>query len=485
MPVAAAELYSRPHEVWEPHQYQKSSVMFLHAQTSLNPAGKGGGGLFLDCGMGKTAIVLEWIKQLKEFCLVNRVLVVSPIRPMYNVWPYEIVDWTNFRSLSYSTIHGSPGVRKKRMAVQSDIHLINREGLPWLAKQVEGKKTLPWQAIILDESTSFKNWSAARTKALRKLIPRIPYRVLMTGTPTPKNLADLYAQIWMLDEGEALGDNVTRFREEFCYQVGSREEGNYQVFEEKKAILYNRISHLVLRLDQKDYLSVPPVTVHDVAVELPGPALRHYEDMERDMFIELEHEGNQTAINAAAKYNACRQISNGGIYGMNRIVHEIHDAKVEACLDIIEELQGKPVLIAYPYQHDADRLAKAIKGLNVIRSGMKAEEHTKLIDGWNAGTLKNPHMAVQPKCWAEGVNLQYGPGRDIIWFGPTDSLLDYLQFNARVWRQGVSSPVRIHRLACRDTLDTAMWQKLDAKEDVQSTLLEFLRSYARKKRLVV
>lgn len=474
-------LYSRPHKVWTPHEYQKSCVLFLHHQTTLNPAGKGGGALLLDCGMGKTAIVLEYIKQLKEFCMINRVLIVAPMRPVYNVWPYEIVDWTNFRSLSYSVIHGPESQRRKRLAMPADIHLVNREGLPWLVKQVESRKTLPWQLIVIDESTSFKNWSASRTKALRKLIPRIPYRVIMTGTPTPKALVDLYPQIWMLDEGEALGNNITAFRKEFCYAVGGHEQNKYQVFKDRESLLYSRVQHLALRLDQKDYLSVPPVTVHNVDVELPPAALRHYEDMENEMFIELQNNDQHTVVNAAAKYNACRQISNGGIYGENRIVHQIHEAKVEACLEIMEELQGKPVLIAYPYQHDADRLAKAIKGLNVIRGNMSAAQHTRIIDGWNAGTLDCPHVAVQPKALSFGVNMQHGEGRDIIWLGPTDCLDDYLQFNARIHRQGVGSPVRIHRLACRGTLDTSMWNKLDNKEDVQSTLLDFLREYYREK----
>ena len=147
----------------------------------------------------------------------------------------------------------------------------------------------------------------------------------------------------------------------------------------------------------------------------------------------------------------------------------------------MEELQGKPVLIAYPYQHDADRLAKAIKGLNIIRGNMSALQHTRIIDGWNGGTLDCPHVAVQPKALSFGVNMQHGEGRDIIWLGPTDCLDDYLQFNARIHRQGVGSPVRIHRLSCRGTLDASMWNKLDNKEDVQSTLLDFLREYYREK----
>lgn len=479
--VAGAD--AKAPKIWTPHQYQSSAVKFLHECTSMNPDGRGGAALFLDPGMGKSSIVLEWVRQMKEFGIANRFLCVSPLRVMYNVWPDEVQGWQNFRSLSYSVVHGgSPTARKKRLALPVNLHLINRDAISWLAKLVKGRKQLPWQGVIIDESTSFKNWSAARSKAMRDLIDRIPYRVIMTGTPAPKNLVDLFPQIWLLDEGKALGTHIGEFRKQFCIQVGTREENNFRVRSEKSDEVHDRIKHLALRLDQRDYLSIPEVTYHDVHIQLPPGAQMDYDSMEKEMFMALANGGDRVALNAGAKYQACKQISNGGIYyGDQRSVQDIHAAKTEACIDLIDELGGKPVLIAYQYEHDVMRLQKSIRGLHVIRGGMKDAEVKKIIDAWNTNTLDPPYLAVQPQALAYGVNAQHGYCRDIIWYGPTDSLDLYIQFNARIWRQGVGSAVRVHRLTCLNTIDEVIWARIDEKEDVQSNLLQVLREYAQRK----
>jgi SNF2 family DNA or RNA helicase len=459
-------------------------VNFLHERTSINPEGKGGGGLLLDPGLGKTSICLEWMQQMRMFGLASRFLIVAPLRPVYQVWPAEILGWSNFRDLSYSIVHGTPEVRRKRLALPANVHIINRDALVWLSRQVMGRERLPWQAIIIDESTGFKNWSSNRTKALRSLIPRIPYRHILTGSPTPKNLADLYPQIWMLDEGEALGKNITTFREQYCMRIGRREENNYQVREDRATQVKDAIQHLVLRLDAKDWLSMPPVVYHNVNIELPSAAQRDYDAMEKDMFLALADGTGREAVNAAAKYQACKQISNGGLYngeGLTRTAHDIHSAKTDACLEIIEELNGKPVLIAYQYEHDVQRLQRQIKGLHIIRGGMNPKKVSQIIDAWNSDTLNPPYLAVQPQALSYGVNMQHGSCRDIIWYGPTDSLDIYIQFNARIYRQGVGSGVRVHRLCCVDTVDELIWTRTDAKDDVQSNLLQTLREYAQKK----
>lgn len=468
-------------KLWTPHRYQQTAVQFLHECTVLNPAGRGGAALFLDPGMGKSSIVLEYFRQLKEFGLCNRFLVVSPLRVMHNVWPDEIRGWSNFTGISYSVVHGTPEVRKKRLALPVNLHLINRDAISWLAKLYHNRSQLPWQGIIIDESTSFKNWSAARSKALRKFIERIPYRVIMTGTPAPKNLSDLFPQVWLLDEGQALGKTITEFRTNFCMQIGAREENNFRVRSEMEETIHSKIQHLALRLDHKDYLSIPPITYHDVPVTLPPSARRDYDAMEKQMLMVLATGDNKEAFNAAAKYQACKQISNGGVYDENHVAHEVHSAKTEATLEIIEELGGKPVLIAYQYEHDVARLQKAIPGLHVIRGGMKEADVASILDRWNTDTLDPPYLAVQPQALSYGVNAQHGSCRDIIWYGPTDSLDLYIQFNARIYRQGVGSAVRCHRLVCLDTIDQVIWDRTDEKEDVQTNLLEVLRAYAKKK----
>jgi SNF2 family DNA or RNA helicase len=468
-------------KLWTPHLYQNTAVQFLHERTTLNPDGYGGAALFLDPGLGKTSITLEYLSQLKQFGVANRTLIVAPLRVVYQVWPAEIQGWTNFRSLSYSIVHGSPGVRRKRLATQSNIHIINRDAVDWLAKQLKGRKQLPWQTIIVDESTSFKNYSAKRSKAMREICERIPYRVILTGTPAPRNLADLYPQVHMLDQGAALGANITRFRERYCVQVGSREMNNYQVRTEMHSSIHDSIKHLVLRLDAKDYLSMPPITYHDVPVELPPAARAQYDDMEKQMFMELQDGSERGAVNAGAKYNACRQIANGGIYGHDRTIHHLHDAKTEAYVDLLNELGGKPVFAAYQFEHDVQRMSKAVKGLHIIRGGTKDSYVTELITAWNNDTLEPPYLAVQPQAMSYGINAQHGSCRDIVWYGPTDNLDTYLQFNARIYRQGVGGPVRVHRLYVKDTIDEVIWSRIDDKEDVQSKLLDVLRDYAKQK----
>lgn len=468
-------------KLWVPHKYQQTAVQFLHERTSLNPDGDGGAALFLDPGLGKTSSTLEWMMQMKEFGLANRFLIVAPLRVCWQVWPQEITGWTNFRSLSYSVVHGSASVRRKRLATQVNVHIINRDGIGWLAAQLKGRDRLPWQAIIVDESTSFKNWSAKRSQAVRDLAKRIPYRVILTGTPAPRNLADLYPQCWILDQGKALGKNVTAFRSEYCFQAGSREMNNFQVRDDKHDAIHNAVKHLVLRLDAADHLSMPPVTYHDVPVELPPAARAAYDDMERQMFIELQDGSQRGAVNAGAKYNACRQIAAGGIYGHDRTVHHLHDAMTDAYADLVDELGGKPVFAAYQFDHDVQRMEKAVKGLHIIRGGVKEAHVSDLIDRWNDDTLEPPYLAVQPQAMSYGINAQKGSCRDIVWYGPTDNLDTYIQFNARIYRQGVGGPVRVHRLYAKNTIHEVIWARIDDKEDVQSRLLDVLRDYAKQK----
>lgn len=478
--MAAGANVKNPIE-WTPHRYQSTAVQFLHDCTSLNPEGQGGGALFLDPGMGKSSILLEWIQQMRAMGFANRFLVIAPLRVCYNVWPDEIQGWTNFRDISYSVVHGSPSVRRKRLALPVNMHIINRDAVGWLTTQLAGRKTLPWQAVIIDESTSFKNWSAARSKALRKLIPQIPYRIIMTGTPAPRNLADLFPQVWLLDKGAALGANISRFREQYCLQIGSREQNNFKVREEMADAIHEKIRHLTLRLDAKDYLSMPDITYHNVVVDLPPEARRDYDAMEKEMFLALSDGSGREAVNAGAKYQACKQISNGGIYGDDRSIHDLHSAKTDACLEIIDELGGKPVFIAYQYEHDMLRLKRAIKGLHVIKGGMKSSEVSKIIEAWNEDKLDPPYLAVQPQAMSYGINAQHGSCRDIIWYGPSDNLDTVLQFDRRIYRQGVGSGVRVHRLTCKDTIDEVIWARIENKEDVQSNLLQVLRRYAHEK----
>lgn len=476
--------------MWHPHEYQSTAERFVYRNT----VAKGhpyGAALLLDPGLGKTSICLQVIKTLKTFGLLRRVLVVAPKRVCTEVWPAEKEEWSNFSDLTMGVAVGSAAHRKKVLSLPYDIHVINRDSVRWLAnvcKKIKGDR-LPWDMVIFDESTSFKTWSADRSKAVRSLVPRIPYRVILTGTPTPKSLADLFGQIWLLDEGAALGETLTAFRDTFCvneqvevYASGGtpRRFGKFSLMDGMQGKIQAAVEDMCLRLDARDYLSMPEITYNDIMVTLPPAAREKYDDLERQMFIAVEDASRDISC-AAALYTACRQVANGGIYGNNREVMTVHNAKTEAIADLLEELQGKPALIPYMFNHDVDRMSSAIKGLHVIRGNLSAAEFRSLIKGWNEDTLDPPYLMVQPKALSFGINMQHGSGRDIIWYGMTDTLDDYTQLNARIWRQGVSSGVRIHRVLARDTVDEMIRTRTDGKFDVQTSLLESLRLYARSK----
>lgn len=468
--------------VWIPHTYQQTAERFVYQQTIANPEGKGGAALFLDPGLGKTSIMLNAISSMREFGWIRRALIVAPLRVCHKVWPDEMRKWDNFRHLSHVVVC-SPNaqVRKRRLSMPVDVHVINRDALSWLSRTFASAKRLPWDLIVIDESSGFRAWGSRRSKDLRKLVRRIPYRVILTGTPAPKSYADLFPQIWLLDEGKALGEDVTHFREQFCQEKhGFSGFGSFQVKQSMQQAMQAAIAPMCLRLDAKDYLSIPEITYHDIMVDLPPAARAQYDEIEEQLFLLLDS-GERDIVNAAALYTALKQIASGGIYDNNRNAHELHGEKTQAVVSLLEELEGKPALIAYQYDHDLQRLRKAIRGLHAIRGGVSNQEFEGLIDGWNADTLDPPYIAVQPQALSYGVNMQEGSGRDVIWYGLTDNLDHYIQLNARIHRQGVGSAVRVHRVLAANTVDEVIRDRTDRKFDVQTNLLEVLREYQKQK----
>lgn len=460
--------------IYHPHAYQTHAIKWLISRTLTGESS--GAALFLDPGLGKTTISLAWIKLLREMEISRGVLVVAPLRVVYSVWPRECEKWEQFAGLRTSIIHGSTTKKQKALATPADIYLINPEGVDSLVNMTK-KKDLPFDTLIVDESSKFKTWGAKRTKAIRKLMKFCDRRLILTGTPSPNGLQDLFSQIFIVDEGKSLGKTMGSFRQTYFYQGGF---GGYKYFpiDGSEERIYDKISDVCLRMSADEFLDLPALVENDVFVDLAPKVMERYKQLEKKMFLAIDEDGGElTPMNAGARYNACRQVASGSVYDAEdkSKIHEIHSAKADAVQDIVEELQGKPVLIAFQYRHELERLRKVWKKLPSIDGQTKPKEADRLFEKWNAGDL--PLMAVQPKSLSHGVNLQSGPGRDIIWTCLSDSLEDYQQLNARLHRQGVTGQVRIHRITARNTVDEAVVDRIESKEKTQNSLLDALQRY--------
>jgi SNF2 family DNA or RNA helicase len=460
---------------FNPHPYQARGSKFL----VTNPRA----GLFFDPGLGKTATTLTAINALKRLGMVRKVLIVAPLRVIYSVWPKQIEAWDQFSNLKISIIHGSPAERLKALQADADIYTINPEGMAWLESlAARDPEALPsWEMLVVDESTKFKSHGAKCWKALRELLPRFERRVILTGTPSPNSLEDLWTQVFILDEGERLGKRITHFRTRWFYRGGFQGR-EWIAHQHSKEQIEARIADLVLRLDAQDYLELPELITNDVMVDLPADVRKAYKQLERDLFFSLdqgelvETEAVEVqAFSAGAKYLLCRQVANGGVYVEKGISAKAHRAKIEALESIVEELAGKPCLVAYQFKHDLERLQEW-RPAPFIGGSVSARETDRLVDQWNGGEL--PLLYVQPRAMSHGLNMQ-GAGNDIVWFGLTDDLEVYQQTNARIYRQGVKNNVRVHRILARSTVDVAMRLRIDNKALAQKSILDALREYAK------
>lgn len=463
--------------LWHPHAYQRQAIKFLLEH--------GAAGLFLDPGLGKTAIALGAFTILKRDALAERMLVVAPLRPAQLVWPAEIAKWAQFNALRCVVLHGKDKREEHLRPGKFDVYVINYEGLDWLARQ-RGLDSF-FAVLCLDESTKIKHTRTQRFKTLRNLLDRFARRWILTGTPAPNGLLDLFGQIFALDQGHALGRFITHYKAAYFMPTGY---GGYQWTPMRDAPrkIYERLAPLVLRMSEQDYLKLPPLTVPaPIVVELPRAARRAYDQLERDLFARLDA-GEVTAVNAAVALMKCRQVANGGVYVdlegeddvKTRRVEHLHDAKTEAVKDLVDELSGQPVLIAYEFAHDLARLRKAL-GANVphIGGGINGKALREIERAWNAGEIDK--LLVQPQSAAHGLNLQAG-GRALIWHSLTYSWEDYDQLVRRVYRQGQTQRVFVYRIVARDTVDEPIIAALNAKRRGQQALFDALTRYRGKRR---
>jgi hypothetical protein len=424
-------------------------------------------GLLLDPGLGKTSIALSAFKILQSLGHVSKMLVVAPLRPAYLTWPAEMEKWANFNGLTYQVLHGSKKLDK--LAEDVDIYIINPEGLFWLFGQPEWEE-LGCDCLCVDESTKFKNSTTKRFKSLKAQLFKFKRRWILTGTFQPNTVLDLFGQIFILDGGHKLGRFITHYRNKYFYQPNPWEKFTWALRPEAFEEITESIAPLTLVLKAEDHLEMPELIKQYIPVKLPPSAMQMYKDVEDDFITML---GNQALVanNAAAAGTKCRQIANGAVYDAEGEWHPVHDEKLTALKDLLEQLGGQPVLLLYEYHHDYERICEALgHQVPVIGSKTSAKKAEAYLHLFNAGEL--PILAGHPASMGHGLNLQ-GACKHVIWFGVPWNFEFYDQAIRRVYRQGQKSgEVYVYHIVAEDTLDERVIQVLDQKEGRQEALLK-------------
>jgi SNF2 family DNA or RNA helicase len=451
---------------WTPHPYQLTAIEGMLS--------KPGYGLFAEPGLGKTSTTLAAFSVLKENNAAKGLLVVAPLRPCYRVWPTEIAKWADFAGLKCVVLHGPN--KAAALREKADVYVINYEGLAWLEKELAGMKAWPFDVLALDESTKVKNTQTVRFKTMKRLRDRFSRVWCLTGTPAPNGIENLFGQVFMLDGGERLGRYITHFRREYFDSVQQRWGTEWFPRPDTQARVQAKIADITLALKAEDYLKMPRKIENRIEVELPAAALRVYKGIEDEFFAELGS-GVVTAANAAAKGMKLRQITGGAVYGTEG-ASGLHDAKLEALADLIEEQEGQPLLVAVQFEHEVERIRAYLKDAAIpyLGGGVSPAKSNAIVDAWNAGEI--PVLLAHPTSVAHGLNLQAG-GNAVCWFSLTWNLEEFDQFNARVYRQGQTKPVTFHYIIAVDTIDDNVLTALRSKDRTQKALMNALKENAR------
>ena len=430
--------------------------------------------LFLDMGLGKTTITLHAIKRLRyEYFKIKKVLVVAPKQVATSTWHREAAEWDDLSLLRCSVVVGSQAQRLRALEATADVYIINRENVVWLVEHY--MHAWPFDMVVLDESSSFKNHRAKRFRALRMIRPRIKRIVELTGTPSPRSLMDLWAQIYLLDMGKRLGKTITSYRDAY-FTPGRRNRTiiyDYNLKPGAESTIHNAISDICVSMKAADYLDLPELIIEDIPVELDAKARKAYTTFERDALLEVD-EDLITANNAAAVSGKLLQMCNGAVYSEDGEVINVHNCKIDALLETIEQLNGQHALICYNFKHDLTRILEVMP-----KTGLRYAVYNsdKELTAWNSGELDL--LLVQPVSCGYGLNLQQG-GYHCIWFGLTFDAEIYLQANKRLHRQGQKHPVIVHNLVVQNARDVDAIQSLKAKDKTQNDLLESLKARIRK-----
>ena len=440
------------------HGYQKKATERILQQKRV--------GLFLDMGLGKTVITLTAIKELIEDFAIWKVLVIAPKRVAEDTWSREHEKWDHLSGLRISKVLGNPAQRMRALKAEADIYVIGRDNVKWLVELMG--KSWPFDMVVIDELSSFKNPSAQRFKALRKVIPASDRVVGLTGTPSPNGLMDLWAEIYLLDRGERLGTTISAYREKY-FRAGARNGYivyKWEPYSYSQKEIERKISDICMSMSAEDYLELPERMDNEIKIRLSPKEMKQYDQMEREQLLRIDDEA-VVALNAAAVMNKLLQMANGSVYADGGDVVKIHEKKLDALEEIIDTT-GEPVLVFYSFRHDLEAIKKRIPDARELES-------SEDIARWNRGEI--PVLLCHPASVGYGLNLQDG-GHVIVWYGLTWSLELYQQANARLYRQGQQKAVIIHHLIAEGTVDEQVMRALQHKDTSQSALLAALKERA-------
>lgn len=448
------------------HSYQDYSVDWILA--------KDHSGVFQDMGLGKTLTTLTAIDYLIRFNQIRKVLVIAPLNVAKQTWSDEIEKWDHLQHLTYSKVIGTPKQRLEALQAEADIFITNVDVVTWIVDQYQ--REWPFDMVVVDELSSFKSAASKRFKALRKVRPKFKRFVGLTGTPAPNSLMDLWSQMYLIDRGERLESNITKYRRKYFTpdKMNGHIVYSYKLIPGSDQIIYDKIEDVAISMKSADYLDMPELIVNDLEIELDGKSKKQYDTFERDYVLSLG-EDELVAANAAVLSGKLQQIANGAIYDEDKKVIEVHDEKLNVLERIVEEAQGKPILIFYWFQHDRDRILKRFKQAKVL--DVNDGDVTK----WNAGEI--PILLAHPASAGHGLNLQKG-GNIMVWFSMTWSLELYQQAVARLYRQGQNEQsVIMHRIIMKGTEDIRARRRLETKDQGQNELIAAVKAKIEEARL--
>lgn len=448
---------------YRPHEYQQYAIEYIETHPIS--------AVLLDMGLGKTSITLTALQDLLfDRFEAHKVLIIAPLRVARNTWPAELQKWDHLQDLTVSVVVGNAEERKAALAKQADLYVINREMVLWLVEQ-SGYK-FDFDTVVIDELSSFKNHQSKRFKALMKVRPKVKRIIALTGTPSGNGLMDLWAEFRLLDMGERLGRYITQYRTKYFMP----DKRNAQIIFSYKPLpgaeeqIYDKISDITISMKAADFLPMPQRIESEYPVYLSEEEREKYDALKQEMVLQLPGE-EITAANAASLSGKLSQLANGAIYTEEKNIITVHDRKLDALEDIIEAAAGKPILVAYWFQHDLQRITERLEALKVSYARISSPSSIEL---WNRGEFAVG--LIHPASAGHGLNLQEG-GSTLVWFGLTWSLELYQQTNARLWRQGqTANTVVIQHIVAKDTVDERILKALNEKNNTQEALIAAVKA---------